>query len=68
MRTNQVMLNRMRKHRILVAKGKEHTREAYALQSRIGDCGVEAIGEQEAVVEKMRADIKSERTKRWRAW
>eukprot|EP00972_Heterocapsa_arctica_P108171 15930698-Heterocapsa_arctica.AAC.1 len=58
----------MRKHIFLVAKGKGHTKEAYALQSKIVDCGVEAIREQEAVVEKMRAEIKSERTKKWRAW
>eukprot|EP00972_Heterocapsa_arctica_P114907 16445034-Heterocapsa_arctica.AAC.1 len=61
MRENQVMLNRMREHRFLVAKGTGHTAEAYALQSRVGDCGMDVIREQEAVVEKMRADIKSER-------
>eukprot|EP00972_Heterocapsa_arctica_P066304 9781160-Heterocapsa_arctica.AAC.1 len=33
MRQNQVMLNRMRKHRFLVAKGKGHTQEAYAWQA-----------------------------------
>eukprot|EP00972_Heterocapsa_arctica_P039779 5862479-Heterocapsa_arctica.AAC.1 len=63
MRKNQMMLNRMRTHRLLVAKGKGHTAEAYALQSRVGDCGLEAIREQEAVVKQMRADIKSERNK-----
>eukprot|EP00972_Heterocapsa_arctica_P007192 1049449-Heterocapsa_arctica.AAC.1 len=50
MRKNQVMLNSMRKHRFLVAKGKGHTQEAYALQSKIGDCGenqkVESLGGQ----------------------
>eukprot|EP00972_Heterocapsa_arctica_P010062 1478191-Heterocapsa_arctica.AAC.1 len=58
----------MKKHRFLVAKGKGHTQEAYALQSNIGECGLEAIREQEAVVEKTRAEIDSERTQRWRAW
>eukprot|EP00972_Heterocapsa_arctica_P019322 2852166-Heterocapsa_arctica.AAC.1 len=68
MRKNRVMVNRMRKHIVLVAEGKGQTQEAYALQSQIGACGVEAIREQEAVVETMRAEIQSERTKRWRAW
>eukprot|EP00972_Heterocapsa_arctica_P023455 3455469-Heterocapsa_arctica.AAC.1 len=34
----------------------------------MGDCGLEAIREQEVVVENMRTEIKSERTNRWTEW
>eukprot|EP00972_Heterocapsa_arctica_P053168 7829355-Heterocapsa_arctica.AAC.1 len=58
----------MRKHMVMVNKGKGQGQEAFALQAKLDKTGVEAIKEQELKVEEMRNHAKTEGTNKWNSW
>eukprot|EP00972_Heterocapsa_arctica_P076298 11256333-Heterocapsa_arctica.AAC.1 len=68
MRKQQLTLNIMITHLVLVNKGKEGGIEGAALYAKLENTGVEAIKELEVIVDNLRCQIKNERTNRWKSW
>eukprot|EP00972_Heterocapsa_arctica_P109085 16063565-Heterocapsa_arctica.AAC.1 len=65
MRKQQLTLNRMRKHMILVNQGKGQHNYAFLLQAKLENkTGIEAIRALEELVDRMRNQIRAERTQR----
>eukprot|EP00972_Heterocapsa_arctica_P102117 15048258-Heterocapsa_arctica.AAC.1 len=58
----------MKKYNILVRKGKAQSVEGLRLKQLVSDYFMEAMTKQEEIVSKLRADIKNERSQRWRHW
>eukprot|EP00972_Heterocapsa_arctica_P004287 637545-Heterocapsa_arctica.AAC.1 len=56
------------KYNVLIRKGKEHGEEGCRLKKLIYNFTMDDITKQEELVEKMRTDIKNERSQRWRRW
>eukprot|EP00972_Heterocapsa_arctica_P013190 1938297-Heterocapsa_arctica.AAC.1 len=68
LRMQQKKLSRMKKYNILVRKGREHTEEGVRLKKLTFNCTMDDITKQEEIVAKLRDNIKTERSQRWRHW
>eukprot|EP00972_Heterocapsa_arctica_P090244 13313767-Heterocapsa_arctica.AAC.1 len=58
----------MKTYNILVRKGAEHTEEGLRLKRLKLSCTMEDITMQEGIVAKLRENIKTERSQKWRLW
>eukprot|EP00972_Heterocapsa_arctica_P009592 1414177-Heterocapsa_arctica.AAC.1 len=62
------MLSRMKKVNILSRLGKENTEEGVRLWKLMINCNLMDIDAQETKVEKLKDNIQTERSQRWKGW
>eukprot|EP00972_Heterocapsa_arctica_P048030 7084102-Heterocapsa_arctica.AAC.1 len=62
------MFSIMNKYNILIRKGAENTEEGIRLKQLTLNCDVNDISKQEMIVDKLKGNIQTERTHRWRSW
>ncbi len=58
----------MQKYHILINKGKEFSAEGMRLKGLVKSHSVYDITQQEELIHSLRANIRNERSKRWRHW